>query len=498
MELHPDELQALGERVVSFITRHLTTLEQLPAMPAGLDPGELRRLLAEPLPRQGQGVAAALQDFLAKIVPNSAPVGHPRFLAWIRPAPLGVAIYAEALAAALNQSVAVWEGAPAAAEVELRVIEWFKEMSGYAPQAGGLLTSGGSVANFVCLLAARSAADPNVREHGLAGGPSFTLYLTAETHYCVPKAAEMMGIGRRYVRVVPVDAALRMDPQALAAMIRADRQAGLRPLAVAATLGTVNSGACDDLVAISQVCRAEGVWLHVDGAYGGLAALVPHKRPLAEGLAEADSLVFDPHKGLFIPFEAGCALVRDPAHLPAAFAIQTDYLPNTELDETTSPFTAGSASAPVHFRDYGPQLSRSFRALKIYLSLKVYGIETLAAALAEQYRLAQELGRRIQASPDFELSAPVPLGIVAFRYLATPPSGEADLPAWLDRLNAQIVAQVQRRGQVFLAGTRLQGRCALRVCFVSHRTSEQDLDIILDEIRAAARELLQPGKDLGA
>jgi glutamate/tyrosine decarboxylase-like PLP-dependent enzyme len=493
IELSPEELGRLGNQVVDFVSRYFAALGDLPVFPQGAGPEKLRRLLDEPLPRQPQGVEAAFADFLDKIVPNSARVGHPRFLGWIRPSPLGAAVYAEALAAALNQSVAVWEGAPAATEVELRVIEWLKEMTGYAPGAAGILTSGGSMANFACLLAARSAADPQARSLGLSGRTPMTIYLTEETHYCVPKAAEMMGLGRQHLRFIPMDDALRMDPQALRAQIRADRAAKLRPMAVAATLGTVNSGACDDLSALGQVCREEGVWLHVDGAYGGLAGLAPEKRYLTAGLEAADSLAFDPHKSLFIPFEAGCALVREPAHLPAAFSMETSYLPNTELAEAW-PLSAGADEpgrpAPFHFRDYGPQLTRSFRALKIYLALKTYGVEALAGEISRQYRLAAGLAERIQAAPDFELLAPVTLGIVAFRYRGETPDGSADPEAWLENLNACLARGTPPRGQVFLAGTRIRGRAALRVCFVSYRTREEDLDRILDEVRAAARDLI--------
>lgn len=489
IELSPEELQAFGEQVVEFISRYSASLEDLPVFPAGASPEGLRRLLDEPLPGEPQGVEAAFTDFLNKIVPHSARVGHPRFLGWIRPSSLGAAVYAEALAAVLNQSVAVWEGAPAATEVELRVIEWLKQITGVAPGSGGILTSGGSMANFVCLMAARSAADPLAREEGLAGRAPLTLYLTAETHYCIPKAAEMMGLGRRSLRMVPLDGELRMDPAALRSMIRTDREAGFVPMAVAATLGTVNSGACDDLPALLEVCREEGVWLHVDGAYGGTAGLVPEKRPLIAGLEAVDSLAFDPHKSLFIPFEAGCALVREPAHLLSAFSMEAGYLPNSDPEEGW-PLPAPDepeAAWPFHFRDYGPQLSRSFRALKIYLALKAYGVRPLAGEIARQYRLASGLAERIQAAPDFELLAPVTLGIVAFRYLGENPAKSSGPD--LDELNTCLARAAQRRGRVFLAGTHLQGRAALRVCFVSFRTREEDLDIILDEVRAAAREV---------
>ncbi len=480
MELPPDQIKLFGERVAAYITRYLSELDEGLILAEELDPETLSAALAEPLPRKAQGLDEVWDDFIERIARNSVRVGHPRFLAWTRTSPLAAAVFAEALAAALNQSVAVWDGAPAATQVELLVIDWLKALSGYTPTAGGLLTSGGSMANFVCLQAALTAADPGAREAGLSGGAPFTIYITSETHYCVMKAAEMMGLGRRYVRTVPVDEQLRMDPGALADQIRADRAAGLRPLAVAATLGTVNSGACDDLVTLGEVCRELGVWLHVDGAYGGLAALVPEKRHLAAGLEQVDSFVFDPHKTMFMPFEAGCALVRRPEYLRAAFGMRAEYLPNTAEDEGSQAF---------HFRDYGPQLSRSFRALKIYLTLKIYGTEALAMELSRQFDLAAQLAERLQAAPDFQLFAPAPLGIVAFRYLA-PGSSPRDV-SWLDAFNRRLARAVQQRGRAFISFTTLRERVALRVCFLSHRTRVEDLDALVGEIRAAASSLLR-------
>jgi aromatic-L-amino-acid/L-tryptophan decarboxylase len=487
IELSQAELRQAGQRVVDFIANYLDSLENEPTVPAGISPRFLRDLLAEPVPRLPQGAQAALDDFIDKIAPNSARVGHPLYLGWTRTSPLGMAALSEALAAVLNQSVAVWEGAPSATEVELLVIEWIKEMSGYAPQAGGILTSGGSIANFVCLLAARSAADPDIREQGLSGKPPFTIYATTETHYCILKAAEMMGIGRRFVRIVPVDHEFRMQADRLEELIQSDRQAGLRPLAVTATLGTVTSGACDDLVSLSAVCKRQAVWLHVDGAYGGLAALTPEKKYLADGIQEADSLVFDPHKGLFVPFEAGCALVKNRSYLKAAFAVETDYLPNSEDDET---IRIDDQAVEFHFRDYGPQLSRSFRALKIYITLKAYGVDRIAEALERQYNLASELADRLRTAEDFELMAPAPLGIVAFRYTGKRKSPETEIDFQdLDRLNMQMLREIQRGGKVFLSGARLRGNFCLRACMISHRTRLEDLDVILEEIRRVGTRL---------
>lgn len=484
MELNPQELDDLSQRVIWFITRHLETISGKPVMPTGLRPDTLRAVLKEPLPRNPQGIDKAFDDFVHKVAENSAYVGHPLYLGWTRTSPLGAAILSEALAAALNQSVAVWDGAPAATEVELLVIEWIKEMSGYAPEAGGILTSGGSMANFICLLAARSAVLPEVRERGLYGARPLTLYITPETHYCIPKAGEMMGIGRSNVRTIPTDQDLRMDPHALNIQIMADLEAGYLPLAVAATMGTVNSGACDDLQALQEVCQRYGIWLHVDGAYGGLSNLIIDKRHFARGLETADSFVFDPHKGMYMPFEAGCALVKDPKYLREAFGVVSDYLPNSGFENGDGNNLPGEG---FHFRDYGPQLSRSFRALKIYMALKIYGANRLAESISRQYELAAELGQRIEQAEDFELLAPVVLGVVAFCYTGGQARQSKDDK--LDELNASIQRRLQEDGRVFVSGTRIRGKYALRVCLASFRTELGDLDVLIEELRSVAERI---------
>ncbi len=475
LELPPEEIAALGQQVVDFVTHYLHTLHQDRITPPEEAAPALEQLLEEPLPHQPQGVAQALHDFETRIAANAVRIGHPRFLAWVRTSPLAGAVFAEALAAALNQSVAVWQGAPSATQVERLVIRWLREISDFAPSAGGLLTSGGSMANFIALLAARQAAFPQVRQQGLRHGPDLTLYLTDQTHYSVIKAAEMMGLGRQALRFVPTDEALRMDPSALREALRADRRAGRRPLAVVATLGTTNTGACDDLTALAQICAEEGVWLHVDGAYGGLVAAVPSARALARGLAFADSLTVDPHKTLFVPFEAGAVLVRDPHLLPETFGLAAAYLPGSHDDPH------------FHFRDYGPQLSRTFRALKIYLTLKIYGLDAIVAALEETYRLAHRLAEMVEAAPDFELLAPVTLGIVAFRY--RDPRNPSATEEKINAQNRHLISEIQKRGRVFLSQTEIRGKVALRAAFLSYRTTEADLPLILEEIRAVAHGL---------
>ncbi len=470
-ELSPAAIRELGRWVADYVTDYLSALGELPIASPDATPKRVRALLAEPLPRQPQGMAAALDDFQTKIAAPSVRVGHPRFLAWMRTSPLAGAVFAEALAAALNQSVAVWQGAPAATETERLVLRWLLELSGYAPEAEGILTSGGSMANFVGLLLARQAAFPDVREHGVRRLPPVAFYLSPETHYSAVKAIEMMGFGKDAVRCVPTDRARRMHPPSLRRAIRRDRKQGVRPVAAVATLGTTATGACDPIEEIAAVCAEEGVWLHVDGAYGGLSASIATAAPCARGLAQADSFSVDPHKTLFVPFEAGAVFTRHRGLLPATFGTHAAYLPNAE-DEG------------FHFRDYGPQLSRNFRALKIYLTLKIYGADAILQTWERLHRLAARFAAHIEEAADFQLLAPASLGIVAFRY-APPETDEAARNA----LNKALVPVLQRRGEAFLSLTHLGETEALRACFISYRTTEEDLPRLLDAVRAAARAL---------
>lgn len=479
LEFSSRELRSFAHQLTEDLIDYLEGLSR--GFPGPRDPAisRVRGSISEPVPDHGEGLLGAWENVQEKIIPWSTKVGHPHFLAWIRTSPLAGAVFTEAVTAALNQSVAVWEGAPAAAEVEKLVLEWLVELSGYQPGAGGILTSGGSMANFTGLAAARTRLDPEIREKGLSGGSPMTLYLTRETHYSVIKAVELLGIGRGWVRYVPVDDRLRMDPSALKQKIKADKMKGYRPLAVAATLGTTSTGACDDLAALAAVCQEEEVWLHVDGAYGGLAALDPGKAHLARGLEQADSFVLDPHKNLFMPFEVGCVLIRDWRDLRNAFAVRTDYLPNSEMSKS------GKFPSGLHFRDYGPQLSRRFRALKIYLALKAYGVGTIAAEMTRQHQLADHLGKMISEAEDFQLLAGVSLGIVAFCY--QPPG---DLPLGeINVLHERMVREIQRQGRIFLSQVKVGEKVGFRVCFVSHRTRVEHLAPILEEIRRAAGQV---------
>ncbi|MCE9666264.1 pyridoxal-dependent decarboxylase [Myxococcus stipitatus] len=429
-----------------------------------------------PLPTDGRAPEDVLARDLPFILEHSTLNISPRFFAYVMSGGSQVGILAELLCAALNVNHAKWHLASAAAEIERTSIRWLSEFIGYRADAGGALVSGGSEANLYCLRVARDAQAPGTREEGCRSERPLTLYASAETHSCVMKSVEMLGIGSRHLRKIPVDARFRVDVAKLEAQLVQDVEAGLRPFCVVGNAGTVNTGSVDDLDALADVAARHGLWFHVDGAYGAAAASVDLTRDLFQGLRRADSIALDPHKWLQVPFEAGCALVRDWSSLRNAFGYATPYL------------QAKSDSAERwDWMGHTFQLSRSFRALKVWMQFQVYGSRKLAAVIEENVRLMHALARDIDQSPDFERMAPAPLSIVCFRYA----------PAWLrargedavDALNDRLLEESERRGTYFLTGTKLKGRTTLRACLVNHRATEAHTQGLLAHLRALGEEL---------
>jgi glutamate/tyrosine decarboxylase-like PLP-dependent enzyme len=437
-------------------------------------PAEVRRtLLEQPLP-QGPTDADALLDFVGSTI-FRYPMGNgsPRFFAWGNspPAPLGV--LGDLLAAGLNPSVA--GGDHAATYVEHAVLGWMRAIVGVPSWTGGILTSGGSVANLTGLAVMRHVKTGGaVRGEGLPShGARPVIYTSIEAHSCIQKAIELLGIGHASLRRLPVSADWQMDVRALTTQIVKDRAAGLTPACVVATAGTVNTGAIDPLAEIADVCRSENLWFHVDAAIGGPAAMLPEVAPLFRGIEWADSLAVDPHKWMYVPVECGCALVRDGAAMRDAFSLVPPYL----RDDIALPW----------FAEFGLQQSRGFRALKLWLVLQQIGVEGYRDCLTHDIRLAGALRQRISVAPDFELVAAGPLSITCFRY--RPARGRDDV-GWLDQLNRRLIADVQDSGDVYLTGTELAGRFALRACILNFRTGERDLDTLLGAIRAAGERLV--------
>jgi glutamate/tyrosine decarboxylase-like PLP-dependent enzyme len=467
MDIAPEEFRRLGYRAIDLLTDHFAALSEGPCrLPV---PDDVRRELMEaPSPTEPADADALLDEVGASILSYPMGNGSPRFFGWVNSSAAPLCTLAELLAAGLNPSVA--GGDHAATYVEHAVLRWMRQIVGFPATSGGILTSGGSVANLIGLAVMRHVkTDGRVRALGMGGTqPALIVYTSSEGHSCIQKDIELLGIGHAHLRRVPCTLEWRMDVEALQAQIADDRAAGLLPACVAATAGTVNTGAIDPLDRIAELCRAERLWFHVDAAYGGPAALVPELADLYRGLERADSVAIDPHKWMYVPVECGCALVRDPQAMRDAFSLVPPYL----RDDTALPW----------FSEFGLQQSRGFKALKLWIALRHIGLSGYRRLISQDIARARALQQRLREATDFELVAAGPLSVTCFRYRpASSPLADTDV----DRLNRHILETVQSAGHVFLTGTELRGRFVLRACIVNFRTRESDLDALLDAIRTA-------------
>ena len=432
-------------------------------------PDGVKRALREPLPLAGEDLGATLATFDELVRPYATGNRHPRFFGWVHGAGTAAGVLAELLAAGMNSNVGGREHA--AVYVERQVIAWFAELFGFPADASGILTSGTSMGNLLAITAARDAAlGPGAHANGIAG-KRLTAYAARGVHDCVAKALHIAGLGTSALRLVDVDDRGALDTKALRAQIVADRTAGDRPFLVVATAGSVDTGAFDDLAALANVCAEEDLWLHVDGAFGALAAASPAHAHLVRGIERADSLAFDAHKWLHAPYGVGCVLFRDERAHRDAFTSNPAYLARSER---------GTAAGAPWFADYGLELSREFRALKVWFTLRHYGIERLGASIARACGLAAALGASVTADPDLELLAPVTLNVVCFRYRVSGLAADE-----LDRLNAEIAIDVQESGTAVVSTTRIANRTALRACIINHRTRDEDLALLLAAVRSA-------------
>jgi glutamate/tyrosine decarboxylase-like PLP-dependent enzyme len=429
-------------------------------------PDAVRAALRRPAPRTPDGAADAYADFLRLVRPYPTGNVHPRFMGWVHGGGNAVGMLAELLAAGLNANLGGRDHAPIL--VERQVIAWSADLLGLPPETSGLLVTGTSIANLIGLLVARTAAlGPAVREAGL-GEAKLVAYTSEKAHGCVARAMDMAGLGTAALRLIPCDAAHRMRADALQAAIARDYADGRRPFLLVATAGTVDIGAIDDLLALGDVARAAGLWFHVDAAFGAMAALAPSLRPLLAGIERADSVAFDFHKWMQVPYDAGCILVRDPERQGAAFAQQVAYLRREARG------LAGGHPWPC---DLGPDLSRGFRALKVWMTWRAYGSDRLGEMVAATCDVARALAARVDREPALERLAPVPLNIVCFRVRGPD----------ADTLNREIVADVQEAGLAAPSTTMIDGGLAIRAAIVNHRTRRQDGDALVDAVLAAAR-----------
>ncbi|MGF1610283.1 MAG: pyridoxal phosphate-dependent decarboxylase family protein, partial [Kiloniellales bacterium] len=463
------EFRALGHDLIDRIADFLETIAERPAAPH-LTPQQARaRVGQDALPDSGADAGALLERAAALLFDGCRINGHPRSWGYIigSPAPLGM--LADLLASSVNPNLAAWNSAPVPTEIEAQAVRWIAELLGYPGDCGGLLVSGGNMANFVGFLTARRAKAPwDLRREGLAapGQGRLRLYTSAETHTWVEKAADLFGLGSEAIRWVPADREQRMDAAALVRLVEADKAAGDLPFLLIGTAGTVSTGAVDPLFRLAEIARAHDLWFHVDGAYGAPAVLAPSAPAELAGLRLADSIAIDAHKWLYLPLEAGCALVRDRRALRNTFSYQPPYY-HHHVDDREE---------VLHYFEYGPQNSRCFRALKVWLALQRAGRSAYAEMIAGNIALSERLHRRIAATPELE-AATQNLSITTFRFVPQdldPTAAEA----YLNELNGALLTELQRSGEAFLSNAVVDGRFLLRACITNFRSTEADVDAL--------------------
>ena len=470
-----EEFRRHAHAVADWVADYLRDVAQRPIVPAAA-PGAVRRSLPPHPPRDGEPFEELLRDFDQLILPGMTHWQHPGWFGYFPANSSPPSILAEMLTAGLGAQCMSWQTSPAATELEQHVMSWMGEMLGLPAGFTGVIQDTASTATLVALLTARErATDFAAGTRGLAqaGVAPLTAYASAEAHSSVAKAVKMAGYGVDQLRAIETDSQFAMCPDRLAEAIVADRAAGLRPACVVATVGTTSSTAVDPLQQIGEICRREAVWLHVDASYAGVAALLPERRWIFDGVGLADSLVVNPHKWLLTNFDCSTYFVRDVPALLRTFQADPEYLRTAHADEV------------VNFRDWGVQLGRRFRALKLWFVIRSYGIEGLQAVLRKHIDLAAAFRRWVEAAEDFEVVAPSPFGLVCFRWK---PSGIAD-PAELDRLNRDLLGLVNREGSVYLTHTALGGRFVLRMAIGQWQTERADVERAWEIVRASAHAL---------
>ncbi|MDE2621581.1 MAG: aspartate aminotransferase family protein [Betaproteobacteria bacterium] len=460
---HWDDLRTQGHRMLDDMLDYLQHLRDRPVWQP--IPQSVRNHFQEPLPSEPAELPELHQRFMTEILPYAVGNAHPGFMGWVHGGGTAVGMLAEMLAAGLNANLGGRDQIPV--EVERQITRWMGELFGFPEQASGLFVTGTSMANFIAVLVARTAAlGPAVRQHGVATATRpLTAYASAGAHGCIAQALDISGLGSGALRRIPVNERFQMDLPQLDQAIAADRAAGLQPFMVVGTAGTVDVGAVDDLAGLAALCRRQGLWFHVDGAFGALARMSSELAPRVEGIQQADSIAFDFHKWVQVPYDAGFILVRDETLHRQTFATPAAYLQRE---------TRGVAAGSPWPCDYGPDLSRGFRALKTWFTLKAYGTERLGSIMAQTCALARHLENRIHSHDELELLAPVTLNIVCFRYRSAHP----------DETNARIVVSLQESGVAVPSTTRIHGALAIRVAIVNHRTRHEDLDRLLAAVLA--------------
>lgn len=472
------EFRRHGHSLVEWIADYLEHSDRYPVLPR-VAPGDLTRALPAHAPERPEPFDAVVADFERLIVPALTHWNHPGFFGYFAISASPPGVLAEFLSAALNQQAMLWKTSPAATELEGVTLGWLRDLVGLPPAFDGVIYDTASISTLHALAAAREAAIPHVRAQGLRGGsqrPPLRVYCSDQAHSSVDKAVILLGLGHDALCRVPSDERFQLSVPALRDAIARDRAAGVLPLAVVATIGTTSTTSADPVAAIADVCEAEGLWLHVDAAYAGVAAMLPEQRPAFTGWERADSVVINPHKWLFVPFDLSAFYTRRMDVLRQAFALVPEYLRTTE----------GSAGVP-NLMDTGVQLGRRFRALKLWMVLRAYGAQGIRALLADHIRLARTFAAWVDADARFERLAPTPFSVVCFR--AVPP-GMA--PADIDAFNERLLEAVNATGDVFLSHTRLNGAVTLRLAVGHMRTTETHVARAWALLREKAADLAAP------
>jgi aromatic-L-amino-acid decarboxylase len=470
LDLDAETMRRAGYRVVDYVVKRLTEI-RTSKLGCELAREEMERLLREPMPEEPTDFDAVFDEYASKVAPHAVQIDHPQFFAFIPSAPNFVGMLADALVAGTNVFAGTWLESSGPSQVEILVIDWFKQMLGLPPEATGLLVSGGSVANLTALAVARHAALGDEAAHAV-------VYFSDQTHASVDRALRLLGIRALQLRRIPTTTDLTLDVTELRKRLVLDHKAGLRPFAVIANAGTTNTGAVDPLVEIARLAREQELWFHVDAAYGGFAALTERGRRLLEGIEQADSVVLDPHKWFYCPFEAGCAIVRRGHLMRETFHILPEYMTDVAREERE-----------VNFCDYGVQLTRNFRALKVWMAVKTFGARRFREVIDQCLDLTAYAAEMFRRSPYLEIVTPPSLGIFTFRYIPERLRGaESDSEAELNRLNSALVTRAIASQEIFLSSTRLGSRTVIRFCVLNHRARKEDIRQALRQIERFGRE----------
>ena len=474
LDLSKEDFEQL---LVSTIQMILQKFEQMEGQKAfsGLSPDDIRSWLDEKLPEEGMDFYDVLNFTKEHVIDTATLNMAPKMFAYVMAGGTQMSIIAEMIATTINQNVGKWHLAPVMTEMEQQVAKWAADFIGYDPETAGVMVSGGSAANLTALTVARNVffEKENIRDKGLFGLQPFTIYCSDETHNCVDKSADILGLGTHHLKKIATHDDFTIDLNKLEQCIKEDIKKGIKPFCLIGNAGTVNTGAIDDLTALGEIARRYGMWYHIDGAYGGLAASLQRKRPMYAGIESADSIALDFHKWLYQPFEAGCTLIRDWSSFRKGYYKKASYLA-TDMEE----------AGRIDFNEHQFQLSRNAKALKVWMSFKAYGAHNFRKMIDKDISLTEYLAASVNESDDFELITEALLGITCFRYI-----GKQSDSTHIDKLNKEIIPALENDGRVFITGTTLQNRPVIRACLINHRLQEQHLDHLISVIREVGEKV---------